>query len=583
MNVDFKKLREEVLKIEKAGEIEKILKHDTAYNRFKETAEENPDLTAINYFGNKMTYKQVLSLIDTAAKGFACLGTKKNDVVIMSMLPVPYGIVTFYALDKIGATIHLVNCAANKDELSRELKNFKSDIFVGNDIFCNNDTMSALKELNVSKIITISLTDAMPKTINADRIKYALIERLKGLPKKKYDGNNIINFEQLLELGRKSNIDVPICEYEKGHMATVAYTSGSTGTAKACVATWEGIDSMIQVMAMTEQGRFEKGDVMFTMIPLWIYYSLINMVHEPLCLGVTISFDPLYNPKDMVKRNEQYHFNHWLTTPFYIEKSITAAKDTDCSKWKIILTGAEPLKNELKFKTDNYIKRNGGNTELVQGYGATEGLGSLLYCYYKNPSLGSVGKPCVGNFIKILDPETKEEVGPNESGIAYIYSPSLMKEYYNDAQSTEEALIKDENGAIWYNSGDYAWLNERGEMFFDDRVKRLVLTLDSQNNPTKISPARVKTIMENMDIIEKGELITIPDDKIVNKPIAVVKVKKGVAKNIQTKNSISDYLSDKIPEYMIPKEIIFVDSFPLNASSKVDLKKLEELYQSNKL
>ena len=423
----------------------------------------------------------------------------------------------------------------------------------------------------------------MPNKLNADRAKYLLVEKLKGLPKKNYNGNNIINYEQLLELGRKSNIDVPMCEYEKNHMATVAYTSGSTGSAKACVANWEAIDSMVQVMAMTEQGRFEKGDVMFTMTPLWIYYSLLNMVHEPLCLGVTLGLDPLYNPKDMVKRNEQYHFNHWLTAPFYIEKSINNAKDTDCSKWKIILTGAEPLKNELKFKTDEYIKRNGGTTELVQGYGATEGLGSLLYCYYKNPSLGSVGKPCVGNFIKIVNPETNKEAAPYESGIAYIYSPTLMKEYYNDIQSTKEALVKDENGAIWYKSGDYAWLNERGEMFFDDREKRLVLTLDSQNNPTKISPMRVKTTMENMDIIEKGELITIPDEKIINKPIAVIKVKKGIGENVQTKNSILDYLRSRVPEYMLPKEIIFINSFPLTSSSKVDTKRLEEMYENNKL
>ncbi len=579
MNVDFKKLKEEVSKITKAGEIEKILKHDTLYKRIEETALENPDLVAINYLGNKITYRQLMTLIDNAAKGFSSLGVKKNDVVVMSMLSVPYGIVTLYALDKIGATMHMVNCAANKDELVRELSNFKSNLFVGNDIFCSEDTMQALKEQNITKIVTTSLTDALPKGMNVDKAKYKFIEKLKGLDKKKYDNINILNYEQLLELGRKSNFELPACSYEKDHIAAVAYTSGTTGHAKACVATWDAMDSMVQIMGMTEQDRFEKGDVMFNMTPLWIFYSLLNMVHEPLCLGVTLGLDPLFDPKDMVKRNEQYKFNHWLTSPPYIKDSIEKAKrKTDCSKWKIVLTGAEPLKNEVKFAADEFIRKNGGNTQLVQGYGANEGLGSLAYCYYENPSLGSVGKPCVGNFIKIVDPETKKEVGPNQSGIAYIYSPTLMKEYYNDEKSTKEALVKDENGATWYNTGDYIWLNDKGEMFFDDRVKRLVLTKDSQNNPTKISPARVKIAMENMDIIEEGELITIPDNQIINRPIGIIKLKTGIANTVKTQDEIKKYLNTVVPEYMVPKEIKFVDSIPLTSTKKPDIKKLEQMY-----
>ena len=46
------------------------------------------------------------------------------------------------------------------------------------------------------------------------------------------------------------------------------------------------------------------------------------MIHEPLSLGVTLALDPLFNPKDIVKRNEQYKFNHWLTIPPYIKTMV---------------------------------------------------------------------------------------------------------------------------------------------------------------------------------------------------------------------------------------------------------------------
>ena len=194
MNVNFKELREEVLKIKKAGEIENILTHETCYNRFKETAEESPNLTAINYLGNKMTFSQALSLIDDIARGLYALGIRENDVVTVSMLPTLYGVATFYALDKIGVTQHLVNCAASKEELKRELSNFDSKIFICNDIFYTEDTATALKQKNVTTIITTSLTDGLPKVLNADKIKYTIIEISKGIRKEDYDNKHLMNF-----------------------------------------------------------------------------------------------------------------------------------------------------------------------------------------------------------------------------------------------------------------------------------------------------------------------------------------------------------------------------------------------------
>ena len=79
-------LREKVLKIDKPGEIEKILEYETLYNRFKSIAEKKPDSVAILYFGNAITYRQLLSLVDIAAKGFQEIGIGYNDVVATDIL-----------------------------------------------------------------------------------------------------------------------------------------------------------------------------------------------------------------------------------------------------------------------------------------------------------------------------------------------------------------------------------------------------------------------------------------------------------------------------------------------------------------
>ena len=137
------------MKVDKPGEIEEILEHKTMYERIKDTALRKPDAPAFLYMGNTITYREFLTLIDNAAKGFSQLGIKYNDVVAMSLLATPYGIVSMYALDKIGATMHMVNCASSIDEIRREMQNVPTKYFVANDLFCSDGMLKLLDELGV--------------------------------------------------------------------------------------------------------------------------------------------------------------------------------------------------------------------------------------------------------------------------------------------------------------------------------------------------------------------------------------------------------------------------------------------------
>ena len=575
---ELRKLKEEVLKLNNPLDIEKILEHKTMYERLRDTAMRKPDYPAILYFGNVITYREFLTLVDTAAKGFSELGIKYNDVVAMSMLSTPYGIVSMYALDKIGATMHMVNCASNVEEIKRELCKIPSKYFVANDIFCSDNMRKLLDSIGVEKIITTSLVDGLPMGFNIDKLKYSFIEKVKGPNKRMYDDVTMINFDKLLSIGRSSKFNVSACSFEPNKLVSIAYTSGSTGNSKGCMATWEGIDSMIHVMGMTELGSFEETDVMFSTFPLWIYYSLLNMIHEPLVLGVSLALDPLFNPKDIVKRNNMYKFNHWLTIPPYIKTMVENTKNIDCSRWKLIKTGGAELSNSLKIQADELIKRNNGSARVEQGYGASECLGSFSYGYTENPTIGSLGTPCVGNMIKILDVETGDELGIGETGVGYLYSPALMAGYYGDEEATKHNLVTDENGVTWYNTEDLVSINEKGELFLDGRIRRIALSIDAKGNPTKIIPERTKRCLSMFNGISKCEVITVPDDKVVNKAIAFVVLNSGVLPTDSLKNSMISYCQGNIPEYMVPADIIYLEELPLNAGKKVDLKELERIY-----
>ena len=248
-------------------------------------------------------------------------------------------------------------------------------------------------------------------------------------------------------------------------------------------------------------------------------------------------------------------------------------KSTDCSRWKIIVTGGDALQDEIKINADKFIADNGGTAKVVQGYGASECLGSFAYCYYDDYTLGSVGKPCVGNMIKVIDVDTGKELGPNEMGIGYFYTAARMKEYYGNSEATAHNLVTDEKGVVWYNTEDLVHYNERGEIFLDGRIRRIVLTLDKEGNPTKIIPDRVKKELMHNDAVDKCEVITVPDNNKENVAVAFV-VKSAET----TKEELINYCTANVPEYMVPVDVVFIDDIPLTPAKKPDLKALEKMY-----
>jgi len=81
-----------------------------------------------------------------------------------------------------------------------------------------------------------------------------------------------------------------------------------------------------------------------------------------------------------------------------------------------------------------------------------------------------------------------------------------------------------------------------------------------------------------MKEISNCEVITVPDEKVVNKAVAFVVPSEGQFPTDELKNKIISYCQMNVPEYMVPSEIIYLDSIPLNASKKPDLKELEKIY-----
>ena len=132
------KLKEKILKLKKLNEVENIMPKMSAYEFLKECNKERENLVAINYLGRTFTYKELFTKIDITARAYNELGVKKGDFVSMAMLMTPEAIVSFYALNKIGAIVHMINITHDLEEVKNDLNKTDSKVFILNDVFYTN-------------------------------------------------------------------------------------------------------------------------------------------------------------------------------------------------------------------------------------------------------------------------------------------------------------------------------------------------------------------------------------------------------------------------------------------------------------
>lgn len=554
-----------------------------AYEFMFECNKNRMDSFALNYLGRKYTFNELKEKIDIAARGYAELGIKPGDHVGMSMLATPEGIISVFALLKIGAKIHHINAADKPEQVAKQLTENQITAFIGLDILYNNKMMEVMNNAQISRVFVSSLTESLPNVLNTDKVKFELINIVKKYGNAVNRDPRCIKWDTLCTVGKYSRLDIKP-HYIPGEEVMYANTSGSSGEPKTVPATHEAINAMPVQIGMTDE-TFAPGDSIFSTLPLWIYYSLVNNIHVPLCLGVCVDLDPIFDAKNIAKRVQQYLFEHWNTIPAYAE---AMAKDKKIRKirlrhMKSVTTGGDFNKISTQdaireLAASNNPTESNNEIQSGQGYGASEILGSAGYTYEKDATPGSVGKMLTGNEFKIISIDNGAVLGPNQVGELYLFTPTIMKGYLNNPEATAEALVRDENGVVWYKTGDLAHYNERRELFIDGRIRRIEMVKDDAGNPTKLFPEKIKKVLLKHYLVDGCEVITADDEKHIKKPIAYIVLKNNIPMTPRIENELRMMCEAELPSYSVPTEYIFIDKIPLKPSLKPDIDELTRRY-----
>ena len=167
--------------------------------------------------------------------------------------------------------------------------------------------------------------------------------------------------------------------------------------------------------------------------------------------------------------------------------------------------------------------------------------------------------------VAVINPETGKECGVGEQGELCNRGYNTMKGYYNNPQATAETI--DENG--WLHSGDLGYRDEKGNYRITGRIKDMII-----RGGENIYPREIEEFLYKLKGVKDVQVAGIPSEKYGEEVGAFIIVDEGADLH---ESDVREFCKGKIARYKIPKYVLFVESFPLTGSGKIQKFKLKDI------
>ncbi|MBU0864046.1 MAG: acyl--CoA ligase [Alphaproteobacteria bacterium] len=362
-------------------------------------------------------------------------------------------------------------------------------------------------------------------------------------------------------------------------LATILFTSGSTGQSKGAYSRHEAVVQAIFnyvtqtasiVHLLTEDGQMS--DIQpATLIctPLFHVTAEIPVFLQSFALGRKLVLMPKWNADEAMRLIQDEQCNYFVGVPLMSYEILTHPnrKNYDLSTCKSYAGGgaARPPEHVKRLATEM------GEAKPLLGYGLTEtnavGCGIINENYVAKPlSTGPASKPLVD--MAILD-DSGNELPQGSVGEVCIRSVANFEGYWNNEAATKAAFF--DNG--YFRSGDLGYLDEDGYLFIVDRKKDIIIRGGENISCQEVEAA----IYEHADTNECA-VFGLPDERLGELVGAVIWVKPG---STLTAEDMCSFLSARLAPYKVPCKIwMSNDALPKLGSEKIDKVSLRNHYRA---
>ncbi len=485
-------------------------------NLLARNARKYPMSEAVVCQGRRVTYRDLDEQVTRLSHALLEQGVRQGDKVIIFMPNVVEFVVSYFAIQRIGAIVVPVNAKFTLQEVEYVAQH------------------------------------ADAKAILVHEAIFAAVENITVIPLKIKTGQEQagwLNYETLIQHASIQTID---CQLNEDDVSTILYTSGTTGKPKGVLFSYRNILTVAQMIAVEMEVKPESRILL--MMPLTHSAPLHLFLMAGVFVGSTNVLTPTFTPDLFIDSIEQERTTHFFGAPvvYLLTAQLPRLQTTDLSSMKWWAYGGAPLsQNEVRhlqkaFRTEN----------LTCVYGLTEAgpNGSILFGEEHATKAGSVGRRApLGAELRIIN-DNGEDVGVGDVGEIVIFGEGNMLGYYKDDTATKAAFIDG-----WLKTGDLARLDEDGYIWIVDRKKDVIFS-----GGVNVYPKEIEDSMLSYEGIFEVAVIGVPHPEWGETVKAVYAAKTEI-----DEDELKTYLEEHLAKYKVPRIFERVKALPRNASGKI--------------
>lgn len=496
------------------------------------------DRPALDFFGKKWTWKDIVDLSDRMAHGLQAMGIQKGDRVGLFLPNTPYYLIAYFAISRIGGIIVNYNPLYAERELAHQIEDSGTRFMVTLDLTVLCDKLNRMLHTTcLEKIVLCTFTDILPFPKN---ILFRLF-RGDEIARNLHD-DRTVRFSDITD---NDGAPRPVPIDPEKDIALLQYTGGTTGIPKGAMLTHRNIVSNAAQCETWFADAKPGVERMLGILPFFHVFAMTAVMNLSVRKGFEIIALPRFDVTEMLHAiaTKKPHYFPAVPAIFNAINNYEALRSYNLSSLRYGVSGGASLPMEIRKA---FEKKTG--CPIVEGYGLTEA--SPVVCV--NPvgeknRTGSIGLPLPFTELRLVSiADGQSPVAQGERGELCVRGPQVMAGYWKRPDETAKVLIDG-----WLHTGDIATMDADGYVYIVDRLKDMVIT-----NGYNVYPRNVEEAIYLHPGIEECIVAGLPDPARGEIVKAWIKLKAG---RKMTTEDLREFLMDKLSPIEIPRLVEFRD------------------------
>ncbi|HKT72219.1 MAG TPA: AMP-binding protein [Steroidobacteraceae bacterium] len=534
---------------------------DTVGQGILQAAQRWPDRTAFIFGDRRASFAEFAAQTLVCARGLLAQGVEPGDHVgILMPNNWAYAILAG-ATNLVGACAVVLNARYRGEDLEYALSH--SDISV---LFTSGSARPALD-------LRALLCDQFPEFAawrQGEPLAVASAPRLRGLfhfdapDERSWPTES--SFAAAARAVSDGELARRIASVAPEDTALIIFSSGTTARPKACMVSHRAL--LVTAADIAERLELCADDVLWDPLP---FYHLSSHLPLNACRRVGAAYvgQSRFEAADALAEMERVGAT--IAYPAFPALTSTLIdhpdfKTCNLSRLRLMINIGAP---DMLRKFSAAIPQ----AKQVSCYGLTEGGGiSTMSSPHDTleQRVARTGRPLRHHQVKIVDPDTLEELPRGERGEVVLSGP-IFSGYYKDDAQTRNVMC----GGNWLRSGDLGWLDEEGQLAFAGRHKDM-LKIGGEN----VSAVEVESFLMKHPKIKMAVVISAPDARLTEVVAAYIGLNAGVT---MTEAEVMTHCVGRIASYKVPRYVRFVDSWPMSATKVQKFKLVQAFVPEGKI